>query len=80
MFTRFPAHESVEEGTEDLPCEFGAWRKMFLQSCRPASFLPDKRAAITEKSQEGVIYALCQSILTGRLTLYLDLFRRTSSN
>ena len=27
MFTRFPAHRSVEEGTEDLPCELGARKK-----------------------------------------------------
>ena len=49
-------------------------KKMFLQSCRPASVLPDKRVAITEQSQEGVIYALRQS----RLTLSLDLYRRAS--
>ena len=70
----FPTRRSAEEATEDLPCELGAWKKMFLQSCRPASVLPDKRVAITEQSQEGVTYALRQS----RLTLSLDLFRRTS--
>ena len=36
---------------------------MFLQSCSPASVLPDNKVAITEQSQEGVIYAL-QSRLT----------------
>ena len=33
-------------------------RKIFLQSCRPASVLPDNKVAITEQSQEGVIFAL----------------------
>ena len=39
MFTRFPAHGSAEEGTEDLPCELGAWKRCFynpadrLRSC-----------------------------------------------
>ena len=39
MFTRFPAHRSAEEGTEDLPCELGAWKRCFcnladrLRSC-----------------------------------------------
>ena len=54
MFTRFPAHGSADEGTEDLPCELGAWKKMFLQSCRPAPVLPDNKVAMTEQSQ-GVI-------------------------
>ena len=70
----FPTRRSAEEGTEDLPCELDAWKKIFLQFCRPASVLPDKRVAITEQSQEGVTYALRKS----RLTLSLDLFRRTS--
>ena len=54
MFTRFPAHWSAEEETEDLPFELSASEKMFLQSCRPASVLPDKRVTITEQSQEGL--------------------------
>ena len=33
-------------------------RKIFLPSCRPASVLPDNKVAITEQSQEGVIFAL----------------------
>ena len=35
VFMRFPAHRSVEERTEDLPCALWTWRmeKMFLQSC-----------------------------------------------
>ena len=32
--------------------------KMFLESCRPASVLPDNKVAITEQLQEGVIFAL----------------------
>ena len=32
--------------------------KMFLQSCRPASVMPDNKVAITEQSREGVIFAL----------------------
>ena len=36
MFTRFPAHGSAEEGTEDLPCELGAWKRCF---CNPADRL-----------------------------------------
>jgi len=37
--TRFLAHRSAEEGTEDLPCELGAWKRCFcdladrLRSC-----------------------------------------------
>ena len=64
MFTRFPAHRSAEEETEDQPCELSVWKKMLLQSCRLALVLPDKRVAVTEQSQEGVIYALLQSRLT----------------
>ena len=33
IITRFPAHRSAEEGTEDLPCELGAWKRYF---CNPA--------------------------------------------
>ena len=29
MFTRFSAHGSAEEGTEDLPCELGATKNFF---------------------------------------------------
>ena len=36
MFTRFPAHRSAKEGTEDLPCELGARKKCF---CNPADRL-----------------------------------------
>ena len=36
MLTRFPAHRSAEEGTEDLPCELGARKKCF---CSPADRL-----------------------------------------
>ena len=46
---------------------------MFLQSCRPASVSPDYKVAITERSQEGVTYAL-----QSRLTLSKDLLRKTS--
>ena len=55
MFTRFPVHRSSQEGTEDLPCELGVWKKMFLQSCQ--SVLPDNKVGITEQSQEGVFLA-----------------------
>ena len=55
MFTRFPAHRSSQEGTEDLPSELGVWKKMFLQSCQ--SVLPDNKVGITEQSQEGVFLA-----------------------
>ena len=55
MFTRFPAHRSPQEGTEDLPCELGVWKKMFLQSGQ--SVLPDNKVGITAQSQEGVILA-----------------------
>ena len=46
---------------------------MVLQSCRPASVLPYNKVAITEQSQEGVIFAL-----QSRLTLSKDLFRKKS--
>ena len=46
---------------------------MFLQSCRPASVLPDNKVAITDQSQEEVVFAL-----QFRLTLFKDLFRKTS--
>ena len=46
---------------------------MFLQSCRPASVLPDNKVAITEQSQEGVIFGL-----QSRLTLSKDLYGKTS--
>ena len=46
---------------------------MVLQSCRPASVFPDNKVAITEQSQEGVIFAL-----QSRLILSKDLFRKTS--
>ena len=72
MFTRFPTHRNAQEGTEDLPCELGVWKKMFLQSCQ--SVLPDNKVAITEQSHEGVIYAL-----QSRLSLSLDLFRRKAA-
>ena len=52
MFTRFPAHRSPQEGIEDLPCELGVWKKMFLQSGQ--SVLPDNKVGITAQSQEGV--------------------------
>ena len=29
VFTRFPAHRSVEEGTENRPCELGVWKRCF---------------------------------------------------
>ena len=74
MFTRFPAHRSAQEGTEALLCELGVWKKMFLQSCQWNSVLPDNKVAITEQSQEGVIYAF-----QSRLTLSLDLFRRKAA-
>ena len=73
MITRFPAHRSAEEGTKNPPCERGARKKMFLQSCRPASVSPENKVAITEQSQEGLIYAL-----QSRLTLSKDLLRKTS--
>ena len=41
---------------------------MFLQSCRPASVLPDNKVAITYQSQEQLIFAL-----QSRLTLSKDL-------
>ena len=34
VFMRFPAHRSVEEGTEDLPCKLGVWKRMMF--CNPA--------------------------------------------
>ena len=45
---------------------------MFLQSCRPASVLPDNKVAITDQSQEEVIFPL-----QSRLTLSKDLFTKT---
>ena len=30
MFTRFPAHRSAEEGTEDLPCEPACGKDVFV--------------------------------------------------
>ena len=73
MFMRFPAHRCAEEGTEYLTCELGSWKKCF---CNPADRLRScliKKVTITEQSKEGVIYGL-----QTRLTLSLDLFRRTS--
>ena len=29
VFTRLPAHRSIEKGTEDLPCELGVWKRCF---------------------------------------------------
>ena len=46
---------------------------MVLQSCKLASVLPDNKVAITEQSQEAVIF-----VLQSRLTLSKDLFRKTS--
>ena len=34
--TRFLAHRSAEEGTKDLPCELGAWKRYF---CNPVDRL-----------------------------------------
>ena len=45
---------------------------MFLQSCRPASVLPDNKVAITEQykgSQEGVIFALQSRLTSIRISL-----------
>ena len=69
MFTRFSAHGSAEEGTEDLVNLVRG--KMFLPSCRPASVLPDNKVAITEQSQEGVIFAL-QSTGSKEMCLSLE--------
>ena len=37
MFTRFPAHRSPEEGTQDLPCELGARKNVFTFASSPLS-------------------------------------------
>ena len=50
----------------------GREEKMFWQSCRPASVLPDNKVVITDQSQEEVIFSL-----QSRLTLSKDLFRKT---
>ena len=42
---------------------------MFLQSCRLASVLPDNKVAITEQSQEGVIFALQSRLTSIRISL-----------
>ena len=42
---------------------------MFFQSCRPASVLPDNKVAITEQSQEGVVFALQSRLTSIRISL-----------
>ena len=54
MFTRFPAHRSAEEGTEDLPCELGARKKC---SCNPFDRL---RSTSSSQDQELVGHLLIE--------------------
>ena len=42
---------------------------MFFQSCRPASVLPDNKVAITEQSQEVVVFALQSRLTSIRISL-----------
>ena len=66
MFTRFIAHRSAEEGTEDLPRELGARKKCF---CNPADRL---RSCLITKWQQQI-----SRKKKSRLTLSKDLFRKT---
>ena len=54
MFTRFPAHRSPEEGTQDLPCELDARKKCFYFRVFPTIWEPGTGYSFVDIGQADI--------------------------